>query len=117
MDGTRANSGQRLFSSTLACPSATSGESVRLERVPKNSQSSSRRRSGRGGGTFLLETFPAKHRTALCGLERNGRFLAASRTICAGLDLGVVARRCGAHVGGSLGLAGLTALGLVLELL
>ena len=76
----------------------------------------SRRRSGRGGSPFLLETLPAKYWPALCRLERNSRFLAASRTIGAGLDLGVTGSRSSAHACGPFGLARLAALGLVLEL-
>ena len=76
------------------------------------------RRSGRSCRcASLLEAFPAKYRSALCGLEWDGRFFSASRTTGAGFDLGVVARRSSPHARGPLGFAGLTALGFVLELL
>ncbi len=78
-------------------------------------------RSGLGGhrGHFtLLKTFPAKHRAALCGLERNGGFLLASGADCLGFHALVVApvlrqaKRLGA-----LAFAILASFGLVLELL
>jgi len=65
----------------------------------------------------LLEALPAKHRSALRWLERDGGFLAASGTIGARLDLGIIAGRGRAQTRSPFGFAGLAPLRLVLELL
>ncbi len=77
--------------------------------------------SGAGcGGAALLETLPAENRPPLCRLEGHSGFLATLRADGARLHLlvrGVSRRGHGAHHRSPLGLAGLTALGLVLKLL
>ena len=74
-----------------------------------------------GGSAALLEALTAEDRPALCGLERDRGFLAASRATSARFYL-VVGGRCAAARGYAqralaLGFAGLAALGFVLELL
>jgi hypothetical protein len=76
---------------------------------------------GRGRSPPALKTFSAEHRSALGGTERDGGLFSASRTGGLGFNLGVAVglsgrRRC-AEDGDALGLAGLAALRLVLELL
>jgi hypothetical protein len=70
---------------------------------------------------FALETLPAEHRTALRRLERHGRFDAARRAFGARLRARKTSRSrspTSLHAGpGPLGLTGLTALRVVLELL
>src|ERR1700674_3473359 len=81
-------------------------------------------RSGRSGGgdvPLLGKTFAAEHRPALRGAEGHGSLLATLGAGSTGLHAGVVvsvARNWGSGEDShALGLAGLTALGLVLELL
>ena len=71
----------------------------------------------RGRSAPLLETFAAKHRPALGRLEGNRGFLAASRTIRAGFDLGVAASRGCPQARRAFRLAGFAAFRFVLELL
>jgi hypothetical protein len=78
------------------------------------------RRSGGGGGSFLRETFAAENWPALSGAEGNGGFLAALGAGGASFDAREMVRVAQALGGGedshTLGLAGFTALGFVLEL-
>ena len=67
-------------------------------------------------GSPLLETLPAEYRAALCGLEGNRGFLAATGARCPGFDFGIVAGGCGAQTGGPFGFAGFATLGFVFEL-
>ena len=75
----------------------------------------------RGGGGFLLrETFTAEDGTALRGAEGHGGLLAALGAGGSSFDprivMAVARRGNGGEYGHALGLAGFTALGLVLEL-
>jgi len=90
--------------------------SHRLVGVVRGAKKLNCRRSGRGCGALLLEALATKYRPALSRLKGNGGFLAASRTIGAGLYFGVVAGRSRAHVGSPFCLAGFAPLRLVLEL-
>jgi hypothetical protein len=77
------------------------------------------RQSGRGDGPLLRETFAAEDGTSLRWAKRDGSVLAALGAGGARFDARVVLRGArrwhGSEDGRSLGLAGLTALGLVLE--
>jgi len=71
----------------------------------------------RAHGSSLLETFAAKHRASLRRAKRDGGFLSALRTTGLGLRTHRAAVRAAARRLRALGLAGLTALGLVLKTL
>ena len=77
--------------------------------------------SGRGSCFFLIEAFPAKNRPTLGGAEWHCSVLAALGAGGSSLDTRVVVRVArglgSAQDRNALGLAGLTTLGLVLELL
>jgi hypothetical protein len=77
--------------------------------------------SGGGGGFTLLEAFAAEDRSSLSWPERDGSILAALGTggasFYASVMVAVAARTCGRTENGhALRLAGLAALGFVLEL-
>jgi hypothetical protein len=77
--------------------------------------------SGGSGGSPCLEALSAEDRAALCGTERNGSLLSASRAGGLGLDLCVAVglsrhRRCAEH-SNPFGFAGFAAFGFVFELL
>ena len=78
-------------------------------------------RSGTGDISLLRETFAAEYGTPLRWSEGDGGFLAALGAGGSSLDTGVVVRVArglgSAQDRNALGLAGLTTLGLVLELL
>ena len=78
-------------------------------------------RHGGGGGALGLEAFAAEDGASLGGLEGDGGLFAAGGAVGAGLHLGVLALAVSvgmeAELFGAFGLAGLAALGLVLELL
>jgi len=73
--------------------------------------------AARAGELPGLEAFPAEHRTTLRRAEWNRRFLTARRAVRRGLHPFPPDRRAGRRTGCSLGLARLTSLGLVLEIL
>ena len=65
----------------------------------------------------LLKALAAQYRPPLCGTERNSGFFPALRAIRPRLDLSVALSLGGAENRDPLSLAGLTTLGLILELL
>jgi hypothetical protein len=72
--------------------------------------------SGRGsGGSPLLEALPTENWPALCGLERDGGFLAAAGTVGPGFHSGTNHGVSRAGRGNPFGLAGLATFGFVLE--
>src|SRR5271157_5081310 len=73
-------------------------------------------RSGRGGGSPLLEALPTENWPALGWLEGDGGLLAAAGTVGPGFHSGTNARGSWSHRNRAFGLAGLATLRFVLKL-